>query len=175
MSNESHVSSGGVVVSVYDEGLSGTGEGPMGIEIGSALDVALAIHYQQRRDKELGRWRDPENPNVVIEYDAENDWAYALDETTWAECAMVVRDSPRLSQPSAMYKAISNFFKAHPKPPKPWEEAQTGEVWVLTRWGTAESFLVTNGEFTSTDLAVAIDLDDDSITAGYRIWPNKED
>lgn len=145
--------------------------------LGSPSDEALAEYFQHKRDEELGHWRDPENPTVVIKYDAENDWAYALDETTWAECAMVVRDSPRLSQPSAMYKAISNFFKAHPKPPKPWEEAKPGEVWELSMesYDPGEYWLVKSGGFKRNAFLPAVSLDSPAITAGYRIWPTKED
>ena len=61
--------------------------------------------------------------------------------------------------------------RSRPEPkPRPWEEAKPGEVWVLTRWETAEPFLVTGSEFITADLAVIVDLDDDSITAGRRIW-----
>ena len=130
---------------------------------------ALREYFQRERDTQLGRWRDPKNPDMVAYRTPEDDdgsgrCILLLDENTggnhweWEHTA-----SPGPAR---------RYFDAHPQPePKPWLEAKPGEVWVLTRWGTAETFLVTGSEFITADLAVIVDLDDDSITAGRRIWP----
>ena len=130
---------------------------------------ALRAFFQAERDIELGRWRDTENPDMVAYRMPEDDdgcgrCILLLDENTgdnhW-EWERIATSGPGL-----------RYFAAHPEPePRPWEEAKPGEVWVLTRWGTAETFLVTGSEFITADLAVIVDLDDDSITAGRRIWP----
>ena len=131
---------------------------------------ALRAFFQAERDDALGRWRDTENTDMVAYRTPEDDdgcgrCILLLDENTgdnhW-EWERIATSGPGL-----------RYFAAHPEP-KPWEEAKAGEVWILTRYGAEEPFFVTGGEFTSTDLAVATDLDDDSITAGRRIWPEGE-
>lgn len=133
---------------------------------------ALREYFQRERDTQLGRWRDPENPDMVcypvvgdldavlVMYEGDMTRYYAT-RSTWKDVT-----------PHYVSEAAGRYFQAHPEPePRPWEEAKPGEVWVLTRWGTAETFLVTGSEFITADLAVIVDLDDDSITAGRRIWP----
>ena len=131
---------------------------------------AAREYFQAERDEELGRWRDPENPDYVAYRTPEDDdgcgrCILLLDENTgdnhW-EWERIATSGPGL-----------RYFAAHPEP-KPWEEAKAGEVWILTRYGAEEPFFVTGGEFTSTDLAVATDLDDLRITDGRRIWPEED-
>ena len=146
------------------------------IALTTANFETLRAFFQAERDEQLGRWRDPENPNIVVyPIPAMNDQGDGYGRAVWVldEAEMVSRTvlDDRHSHSSA-----SHYFAAHPEPkPRPWEEAKPGEVWVLTRWGTAEPFLVTGSEFITADLAVIVDLDDDSITAGRRIWPEGED
>ena len=131
----------------------------------------LRAYLQAERDEELGRWRDTENVDMVAyrspEYDDDDGRCILLLNEHSGEFWL---DWEHTASPGPARR----YFAAHPQPepkPRPWEGAKPGEVWVLTRWGTAEPFLVTDGEFTSTDLAVATDLDDPRITAGRRIWP----
>ena len=143
--------------------------------LGGDVDQELADFYQARRDEELGRWRDPENPNMVcypVACGLDAVWVvYEGDGSRYH----ATRTGPRNLLPHYASEAAGRYFQAHPEPePRPWEEAKAGEVWILTRYGAEEPFLVTGGEFTSTDLAVIVDLDDDSITAGRRIWPEGE-
>ena len=140
------------------------------IALTTANFETLREYFQAERDEALGRWRDPENPNMVcypvacdldavlVMYEGDMTRYYAT-RSTWKDVT-----------PHYVSETAGRYFAAHPEP-KPWEEAKPGEVWVLTRWGTAETFLVTDGEFITADLAVIVDLDDDSITAGRRIWP----
>ena len=132
---------------------------------------ALRAFFQAERDTKLGRWRDTENTDMVAyrtpeEDDDDGRCILLLNEHSgefWLDWERLAYSGP-----------ARRYFDAHPQPepePRPWEDAKPGEVWVLTRWGTAEPFLVTGGEFITADLAVIVDLDDDSITAGHRIWP----
>ena len=138
--------------------------------IQSQYEAARAF-FQAERDDALGRWRDPENPDIVVYalsmVDGEDRCIRLLNElsgATWLDWGRVALPGP-----------ASRYFDAHPEPkPRPWEEAKAGEVWILTRYGAEEPFFVTDGEFTSTDLAVATDLDDPRITDGRRIWPEGE-
>ena len=129
--------------------------------------------FQAERDETLGRWRDPENPNIVV-YPHDDVNTTVHDETTGAylNWSREQAEDDEYSHGFGFATARA-YFAAHPEP-KPWEEAKAGEVWILTRYGAEEPFFVTDGEFTSTDLAVATDLDDPRITDGRRIWPEGE-
>ena len=135
---------------------------------------ALRAFFQAERDQDLGWWRDPEEPYwVVSPYNRNANAAIVYNERTRFTCFWQRRTAETSSGTSSAVRVAKRYFAAHPEP-KPWEEAKAGEVWILTRYGAEEPFFVTGGEFTSTDLAVATDLDDDSITAGRRIWPEGE-
>ena len=133
----------------------------------------LRAHLQAERDIELGRWRDTENPDMVcFPVVGDLDAVWVVHEGDGSRYHATRTDWERI-RPHYVSETARRYFAAHPQPepePKPWEEAKPGEVWVLTRWGTAEPFLVTGSEFITADLAVIVDLDDDSITAGRRIW-----
>lgn len=130
---------------------------------------AAVAYAQERRDKDpstLTDWRV-----VDTHPDAEDEHAPIVIHSCDDHAHVFVPHNPRLYD----YVPGEGLFireRSRPEPkPRPWKEAKPGEVWVLTRWGTAEPFLVTGGEFITADLAVIVDLDDDSITAGHRIWP----
>ena len=144
------------------------------IALTTANFETLRAFFQAERDDALGRWRDPENPNVVVYPVPDQNDGYGRVVWVLDEAEMVSRTVLDDREQIALPGPARRYFEAHPQPepePKPWEEAKPGEVWVLTRWGTAEPFLVTGSEFITADLAVIVDLDDDSITAGRRIWP----
>ena len=146
------------------------------ISLTTADFEALREYFQAERDEQLDRWRDPENPDYVAYPGSINlDWVVVLDESTGG--TDVVFRQPRKPTKDSDFRLVADrYFATHLDPePRPWEAAKPGEVWVLTRWGTAEPFLVTGGEFVTADLAVIVDLDDDSITAGRRVWPEGED
>ena len=130
----------------------------------------LRAHLQAERDEQLGWWRDPENPNTVAYRTPE-------DDNKSGRCIILLNEHSGEFwldwEHTASPGPARRYFAAHPEP-KPWEEAKAGEVWILTRYGAEEPFFVTDGEFTSTDLAVATDLDDPRITDGRRIWPEGE-
>ena len=130
---------------------------------------ALREFFRAERDEQLGRWRDPQNPDIVcypVACDLDAVWVvYEGNGSRY----YVTRTGWELTRPQYASETAGRYFQAHPEP-KPWEEAKAGEVWILTRYGAEEPFFVTGGEFTSTDLAVATDLDDPRITDGRRIW-----
>ena len=133
---------------------------------------ALREYFQRERDTQLGRWRDPKNPDMVAYRTPEDD-----DES--GRCILLLDENTGDNhwewEHTASPGPARRYFDAHPEPkPRPWKEAKPGEVWVLTRWGTAEPSLVTDGEFITADLAVIVDLDDPRITDGRRIWPEGE-
>lgn len=136
---------------------------------------ALRAFFQAERDEALDRWRDPDNPDMVCyPVVGDLDAVWVVYEGDGSRYHATRTDWERI-RPHYVSETARRYFAAHPEPePRPWEEAKPGEVWVLTRWGTAETFLVTGSEFITADLAVIVDLDDDSITAGRRIWPEGE-
>ena len=147
----------------------------------SSVRAVLLIEYgahqaQAERDAELGRWRSVEHPDWVV-----------YPETAWPE-PDVVRVLHELSGIHLTYRrghpvrnrvgsmVAREYFAAHPVPePKPWEQAERGEVWVLTYHG--EEIVVMRGVgdfahlFAPLDDDFSISVIHDGITAGRRIWP----
>ena len=98
---------------------------------------ALRAFFQAERDAELGRWRDPENPNIVVyPIPAMNDQGDGYGRAVWVldEAEMVSRTvlDDRHSHSSA-----SHYFAAHAdvEPRKPWHDAKAGEYWLVTLEG----------------------------------------
>jgi len=142
-----------------------------------ALAEYGAHKAQAERDAALGRWRSVERPDWVV-YPGKPDESLPVG---YQECVVVdERDGNRLvygtlitSWYSGEGKEVAReFFAAHPVPePKPWLDAQPGEVWVLTVNGD-DSRIVTLIGFEFRDFhGDYILLRSDSITAGRRIWP----
>jgi len=148
----------------------------------SSVRAVVLIEYgahkaQAQRDAELGRWRSVEHPDWVV-YPGKPDESLPV---RYQECVVVdERDGNRLvygtlitSWYSGEGKEVAReFFTAHPVPePKPWEQAETGEVWVLTVDGD-DTRVVTSVGFEFQDFhGDYIRRLSDSITAGRRIWP----
>ena len=134
---------------------------------------ALRAFFQAERDDALGRWRDTENPDMVVYRTPEDDdgcgrCILLLDENTgdnhW-EWERIATSGPGL-----------RYFAAHPQPePKPWEEAEHEEIWVITANGDTGPALATTSHRRGTGLAFQTAngtlLDATEITAGRRIWP----
>lgn len=133
-------------------------------------------YFQWKRDAELGRWRWPANPDwVAIEGDRDRDGRTVvvvnertLDRSWFNER---VRDTP--SDADAAHQAGRAYFEAHPER-KPWEDAEAGEVWVLTVDGHEAHFVADGKEFNGTNefgRFICCSHDDEDITAGRRVWP----
>ena len=156
-------------------------DGEAWLEADTLAAVAL-IEYgahkaQAERDAALGRWRSVERPDWVV-YPGKPDESLPVG---YQECVVVdERDGNRLvygtlitSWYSGEGKEVAReFFAAHPVPePKPWLDAQPGEVWLLTVNGN-DSRIVTRIGFEFRDFhGDYIRCLSDSITAGRRIWP----
>lgn len=96
---------------------------------------ALAELFQHERDQELGRWRDPVNRDLVVYRSPELDDEFGrtvqvMDETSGEAITYSENRSPDWENKRER-KTADRYFAAHPEP-KPWEEAEPGEIWELT-------------------------------------------
>ena len=133
---------------------------------------ALRAFFQAERDIELGRWRDPDNPDYVAyrspKYDDDDGRCILLlDETTGV--AYHVWERLAYSGPARRY------FAAHPESepePKPWEEAKVGGIWEIGLLELGPSAcLVTEGDFVEISKRFEVAIGSGLIESGRRIWP----
>lgn len=199
--------SNGVTVTIDDNGylLAAGGTGPHDHCIhatgGADLGVqALREYFQHERDTDLGRWRDPENPDMVVYRppfaDSTNDRdIYVIDETLGRSHRFWEEVVNRSESANGLNQTARRYFAAHPDP-KPWHDAKPGEAWVLTIDGTEHLAQAITGrieiyphdadpEFFIPTLIPANTIgdiwehtwspSDHRITAGRRIWPDPEE
>ena len=145
------------------------------IALTTANFETLREYFQAERDEALGRWRDPENPNMVcypVACDLDAVWVmyegagsrYYVTRTGW-----------ELTRPQYASETAGRYFEAHPEP-KPWEKARPycDEIWALTIHGCEQPVYVT--EFRGEPVfqvpgGETMSLSHGAITAGRRIWP----
>ena len=144
--------------------------------IQSQYEAARAF-FQAERDDALGRWRDTENPNVVVYPCLNQDDGYGRVVWVLDEAEMV---SGTVLDDRHSHSSASRYFAAHPQPePKPWLEAEHEEIWVITANGDTGPALATTSHRRGTDLAFQTAngtlLDATEITAGRRIWPERKE
>lgn len=153
--------------------------GPDGVE-------ALREFFQHERDQELNRWRDPDNPDLVVyrrpeEDDYDGRAVAVLDDSTgvaftyWEKYGL---DGQGVTRYEKGQEAAGRYFAAHPET-KPWDEAEPGEAWVLTIDGSEEAAMLMYSydsdthEFYIGSSDSLYSRSDPSITAGRRIWPEE--
>ena len=145
---------------------------------------ALRAFFQAERDEELGRWRDPENPDWITYPADKEDAVWVFNEREGGGSQYWTRGiagfyDPAYTGYSASHYAAGRYFAAHPKP-KPWDAAQPDEVWVLTINNDREEVFRCgeNGLYslkTGNPLGSLLSRSHNKITAGRRIWPEGED
>lgn len=107
------------------------------IQVFTHSDVwqALREFFQHERDEELGRWRWPENPDVVVYLDghpSSRSVTIFFEKTGGIVIGMAEKflaTTPDEGHESR--KAARAYFEAHPER-KPWEDAEEGQVWIVT-------------------------------------------
>lgn len=137
---------------------------------------ALREFFLAERDAELGRWRDPEDPDWVgYRYSGPNSLQLLNERTArtqyWTRNELgsvdVYGDFPT-------WPIAQRYFATHPKP-KPWHEAQEGEGWTVTVEGETKLMTVVevDGRLVFIDPSISDywTLDNDAITTARRIWP----
>ena len=134
----------------------------------------LRAYLQAERDEELGRWRDPENTDIVVYalsmVDGEDRCIRLLNElsgATWLDWGRVALPGP-----------ASRYFEAHPdeEPHKPWHDAKVGEYWLVTLEGagpipTTVGNYDENPYFTIDDDNLYCPTDDHRIQNAVRLTP----
>ncbi len=143
---------------------------------------ALREYFQHERDRELGRWRDPVNRDLVVyrrpEEDDDDGRAVAvLDDSTgvaftyWEKYGL---DGQGVTRYEKGQEAAGRYFAAHPET-KPWEEAEQGEIWELTDSEGREQLWVWDeiDGWRSVHSDKVSHLVGREATAGRRIWPEE--
>ena len=139
---------------------------------------ALREYFQAERDEQLGRWRDPESPNLVCYPVAGDlDTVWVLNEV---DGLAYMRERNQAFYAGNRFSEVARrYFAAHPEP-KPWEDAQPGEFWILTVDEKTDPYKI----WTDTQRVrrferverpyTTICLNDPRITDGRRVWPEGE-
>lgn len=142
---------------------------------------ALREFFQYERDKELGRWRWPENPEYVVYKSTAGERLRGARHVTVSnesngEAALLfeVASGGVSGGSSWAREAARAYFAAHPEP-KPWHEAVEGEVWLLMFPNSTQAWFVNGGYFQNVRTLTNINKTDPGITAGRRIWPEVSD
>lgn len=145
--------------------------------LGTAEVMDAEEFFQAKRDRELGRWRYPLNPDYVA-YPREPFPGESRRVRVIRESNGDFVDTVEGSTLGGLFKdAARAFFEAHPVA-KPWHEAEHGEVWEVTHTGGVDLCRVTGlGVFvqvSGSGALVSMPLTDPSITAARRVWPVDE-
>lgn len=129
---------------------------------------ALREFFLAKRDAELGRWRSKEHPEFVV-YRVANGTIRVIDEVT---SELVTLTAGIAIGASLIHQVAREFFEAHPEP-KPWHDAQPGEVWVIEAadWGTRacivdDDYFMWSGE--------GLSVKSEQIAAGRRIYSEEQ-
>lgn len=94
--------------------------------ISISQEEALREFFQHERDQELGRWRWPENPDMVVQADKGGERAWVVNERHQHITGCVWRvDVDCSTAHSQVVAAARAYFAAHPVP-KPWMEVPEG-------------------------------------------------
>ena len=97
-------------------------------------DEAEGVHkfFQKKRDRALGRWRDPVNPDMVC---------YPIEDRTLADVRVLnertgelffySRDNILEHKFYTSFETATRYYASHPIM-RPWEDAKEGEYWLVT-------------------------------------------
>ena len=94
--------------------------------------VGVRNSFQEKRDRALGRWRDPVNPDMVC-YPVDDSTLVdlrVLDERT-GESFFYARYNILNQKFRPSFETAVRYYDSHPIM-RPWEEAKEGEYWLVT-------------------------------------------
>ncbi len=141
----------------------------VGFTENSETNKALREFFLHERDKELGRWRWPENPDYVVY--PEGTSRLVVRESNGHGLRISLHDRKVLETHLDSYVGAARAYDtAHPEP-KPWHDAEDGDVWALTGAGGLEQpFRRVGGKWLSFTVG-AVGYSAEFATAGRRLWP----
>ena len=94
--------------------------------------VGVRNSFQEERDRALGRWRDPVDPDMVC---------YPIDDRALVDVRVLdertgvsyfhTRDSALNQKFDPSFETAVRYYAAHPIM-RPWEDAKEGEYWLVT-------------------------------------------
>lgn len=90
--------------------------------------------FQARNDARLGRWRCPENPDLVVYPNHDRGQVAVVDERDGARAhysRALCGSSTHGGLGSGMHAAAHTYFVTFPAQEKPWLAAHAGEVWAI--------------------------------------------
>ena len=137
----------------------------------------LRAHLQAERDEQLGRWRDPENPDCIcypVAGDPDDIWVVYEG----SGLAYMRERNQAFYAGNRFSEVARRYFAAHPdvEPHKPWHDAKVGEYWLVTLEG-ADPIPTTVGNygenlyFTIDDDNLYCPTDDHRIQNAVRLTP----
>lgn len=144
---------------------------------------ALRKYFLEEQDKKLNRWRDPEDKSMLCyrdNYDRDAIWVFN-EETP--EVKVLYNNPSIVLYGTRFSETAQRFFDEHraiTSSNMPWCDARQWEAWALTIDEKEEAYRVGLGSNRELFFACftkpteIVSLEDNRITAGYRIWP-KED
>lgn len=156
------------------------GEGVFPVHTGDCFLVdeavqALREYFLAERDKELGRWRDPEDGDVVVYRNPEKGGAIIVKDERTGNTTPWHRGLMNQTLPSnyGNHETANRYFEAHPEK-KPWHDAEPGEWWDVTVKGVTYRTLVDlQKDFTylpgGDTYLKYFSIDDPSITVGHKL------
>lgn len=133
--------------------------------------IALREFFQHERDKELGWWRWPENPNWIAIPSYDLNEVIVFNETRMDWEVVTIHREEEENWP-AFQPAARAYFAAHPER-KPWHDAKPGEVWLLTFLSGKQmiGLVEYDGECFIGEGQELTVIKSTAFTAGRRIWP----
>ena len=140
----------------------------------SSVRAVVLIEYgahqaQAERDAALGRWRSVEHPDWVVYPHEREDHVDLLNERNLHRLTIPRSAFYHIEEEDEAYAVKAEYWAAHPVPePKPWEQAQDGEVWELACAGMPFAASLHGDQWVSANGG---EVWSSNITAGRRIWP----
>lgn len=150
---------------------------PGAFVMGSPMGVAVGEFYQHLRDQELGRWRWPENTDYVVYPDGTS--RSVVRESTGQMMQVSQHQRKVMTTYLDSYVGAARAYDAAHQLPKPWHDAEPGEVWVL-EWSSSgltlgQPALVRNdGKFAlrdSSSINEGVEPADKRIVGAERVYP----
>ncbi|MGI0521825.1 hypothetical protein ABY45_14715 [Microbacterium maritypicum] len=125
---------------------------------------------QANRDAELGRWRVPTQPDIVVYPVGDGNEVRVFSEAECYLSQVITRNeaTAEFDPTSAMGNAHA-YFETHPER-KPWEDAKPEEVWLMG--SGLHEFVALVGHDGRFRFADGSDMSPtETFVTGRRIWP----